>query len=357
LIKLTGFQDFAKIIFKELSFEDLLNCRVVCQTFYNHLINDRDLWISKLKDLVVKYYNFLDEDKSGGYKRFREEWKVFLEKLYEEGDINDIFTVSLKFLKVLNGRPTNKDGKISDVFGQYLFDSIIYFKDLKIYKMLIKFGFKHYNDHSDFFPIELFSALDDILRPLEKEKFDELIDLTKEMDYIWFNWEFKRVLGQMIESEDAYRVERLLEMKENMEYDDYDWKQQVPPLFRLAIQTCDLKIFQLVTDFLGTDFDEKIEEITYPRGQWIDKELKGHYPLHAAAKLGNMEIFEYIYSRVTEKRPMMSIWGLGRCLPHRLADGKFREELEEKYYPPKKTTKRKKSSAGTGGKKRVFMFF
>ena len=129
---LPGFEDFGKLIFQQLSFEDLLKCRSICRYFYNYLMNDRDIWINSLKSLSDNYYNLV---KNGGNVKDRIKWQTFLERLYKNGDKMDIFNVSIKFNQVLKAE---ENGFISHVFANPPSDSFWHFRDNKIDHVLEK---------------------------------------------------------------------------------------------------------------------------------------------------------------------------------------------------------------------------
>ena len=354
--QLHGFQGIIGSIFSRLEMRDLMNCRLVCRTFYNFLSVERSPWVDLLKNYVAEYSEVLKtekirkEDEWRSKKMISDDWKSFLALLYKDGELDDLMLVSHKFMKVLGEKKELIHLKISKVFCcKNVFQSIGYFEELKFFQLLNRLKFPYNNMHSHNLIDTVFSAA--FINQLDKEGFNTFIDCFKEMTieqfdnedespevgYGWVTFEFYHALAIMMHTKDTYKVKHFLELKDmEDEYcDDWDCnnKKTFPPLLRFAFELKNLEIFKMVTNYLETDFNEKISEMTYPRFNEYDEKLRGFYPLHAAAKLSNYEIFEYVYSKATCKCPEMYTRDQETVLPYHLAGGKrFREKLEKLYY-------------------------
>ena len=359
--KLHGFQGILGSIFSRLEIKDLMNCRLVCRTFNIFLNVERAPWVDLLKNYVAQYSEVLKtekipkEDEWRSRKTISEDWRNFLDLLYKDGELNDLMLVSHKFMKILDEKKEWVHWEIPKVFcNETVFESIGHFEDLRLFQLINRLEFPYLHGHVDDFIEGVFKH--EFINELDKEEFDTLIDCFNKMTveyydcdqsplvgYYWVEWELSYALAIMVMTKDPYKVKHILELQDmqigqNNNY-DVNHNKIRPPLLRLAFEVQNLEIFKMVTNYLKTDFNEKIKEIIYPRFVEYDEKLRGFYPLHAAAWLSNHEIFEYVYSKATCKCPEMYTRDEETVLPYHLAGGKFREKLEKLYY--KETYSRK----------------
>ena len=354
--QLHGFQGIIGSIFSRLEMRDLMNCRLVCRTFYNFLSVERSPWVDLLKNYVAQYSEVLETEQNGkedewrSKKRFSGDWEKFLALLYKDGELDDLMLVSHKFMKTLDEKKELIHLGISKVFcNDTVFESVGHFGDLRLFQLFNRLKFPYLNQHIHDF---IAGVSTEFINQLNKEDFDTFIDCFKEMTieqyenddespevgYGWAAFEFCHALAIMMHTKDAYKVKRFLELKDMTDENCDDWdcnhKKNFPPFLRFAFEIKNLEIFKMVTNHCEIDFDEKISEVIY--SYWFseyDEKLRGFYPLHAAAKLSNYEIFEYVYSKATCKCPKMYTRDGETVLPYHLAGGKkFREKLEKFFY-------------------------
>ena len=359
--ELHGFQGILGPIFSRLEMKDLMNCRLVCHTFNNFLSMERAPWVDLLKNYVAQYSEIVKTEKTPKkYVHFREniseDWRKFLALLYKDGELDELMLVSHKFKKILDEKKKWVHWEIPKVFcSETVFESIGQFEDLRLFQLFNRLKFPYMNEHCDNFIDGVFKH--DFIKKMTKEEFDTFIDCFKEMTivhdyyeqmdlspkvgYEWVLFDFQQALAIMMYMKDPYKVKRFFELQDMQDDDVHgaNYKQMFPPLLRFAFEVKNLEIFKMVTNYLRTDFNEKIKEIIYPRFVEYDEKLRGFYPLHAAAWLSNHEIFEYVYSKATCKCPEMYTRDEETVLPYHLAGGKFREKLEKLYY--KETYSRK----------------
>ena len=353
--ELHGFQGILGPIFSRLEMKDLMNCRLVCHTFNNFLSMERAPWVDLLKNYVAQYSEVVKTEKIPktfvlSYReKISEDWRKFLALLYKDGELDELMLVSHKFMKTLDEKKKWVHWEIPKVFcSETVFESIGQFEDLRLFQLLNRLKFPYMNEHADDFINEVFKH--EFIKKMDKEEFDTFIDCFKEMTivhdyynneelspqvgYEWVTFEFHHALAVMMYTKDPYKVKKMFELQDMQDDDMHDanYKQMFPPLLRFAFEIKNLEIFKMVTNYLKTNFNEKIGEITYPRFDEYDEKLRGYYPLHAAARLSNYAIFEFVYSKATCKCPEMYTREKETVLPYHLTGGKFREKLEDLYY-------------------------
>ena len=320
-----AFYDVAAMIFGKLDFIDLLNCRLVCRGFYNLLgdTSSRKIWIQILQNhqdefngLLADFRmiktgfiwvgHFISKDDRSIYEAVKTtrkcrtmemhpEWKNLVEKVKLIGTVDELILVIQRLYP--NRNKKNEFGQYGRFLGRgsWRFDvdpDWALLKDFRIFKIL--------NKYSEYDPKRMILnnvLLHGFLCDLSQEKFDELIQGIDGIDtFKWFA--FENALEHVIaKRKDVDEIKRFMALKsKGIMSLTHPHRPRPPRLFETSIETGNPQILELITQYLKMDDFDRL----------TDEQIS---PLHYAALKGNMEIFEYIYSKAKIKIPTVAHCG------------------------------------------------
>ena len=363
-IEIPVFHDIAQNIFSNLDIQDLLNCRLVCKTFNNLLMNDHKLWKNLLESYAKTFTNLTPLNPG---------WKEISEKIENDGDIFEIIQISEVFSTLIkDGSRHYMNEEFPWLYILEKFENIHHLKIFNKYKLVKASDVKIWKIFRKRFRpaiMKLYSYKK--LSCIGKRLFDLLIDETLKLPCNLSRETYLVILSHSIISKDVYRIKRTLELHGMIKSIDSKeiteqmaWKmgfcaEKSEAVLLQVFLTANIEIFKLITSHLQIDFDIMVDEdrqtsalamegIFEHLGDFAEDVLEnyctekifkifyGIYPLHIAAMIGSQEIFMYIYSQVKEKRPKLTGFDMD-ILPYHLAKGDFRKELEKLYQIPDQT--------------------